>query len=185
MINLVVFSGAVFLTAFVFLAAIPWMFKTLCLYGLHSLRDKTYDLGRRLPQITGTRVYQDVVFMQTNTIYSVRELGVVECLETVFDRLKDLPTRTNWRESAYANEIDECFSGREEREALEKMVDGVMLSFMLVLLRLVTSHPLVTLASIAALVVYVCKWLFDLASNTTEPAGLARKLARSMELSAH
>lgn len=175
--DLIVFSGAALIASFTFLVAIPWMFKMLSIYGLHTLRDQVYEAGRECPSLKATRIYQDVVFLHTYAIHVIRDCPLNESMHLIdVERSKRAPAQNDWRKAVYDREFAELSQDASTFAALDKVTTTFVLRQGLILLRMVTAHPFATLFVLGHGIYLGAVTLFKLAAAT--PVRTSRRLER-------
>lgn len=192
MMNTAMFSGAVFTAVLVLLVAIPWMFKQMTIYALHTLRDAVYSLGEAHPELRDSRLYQDVLFIHSFSIHAARDKGAWFCMTLLAARGGAVSSKDTAQLAAiYREEREQRYSGAVKGAAYDRLTAGVAMSRALVFLRVATAHPLMTAVTMVAAAWTGLEWLFKLAtasSGVTEartPTGNAAKTTLETQKYAH
>lgn len=181
MTNVTIASAMLLFLSIVFFSLIPWMFKLAVLYGLHSSRDDAYALGRMSPSMAKTRIYNDVLLIHTHAIHLVRNEGAQACLHyfTRYTRQRRADDRDL---EVYGSDLAAICSEPDGQRHVAELMRLFNQAHGLVVLRVATCHPIVTVCFSALLLVMRCEQIFRLLTADGQPEDGPLRIARHYAL---
>lgn len=174
-------------TVFVFARWVPWVGRSLALYGLHGLRDQFYGAALDYPSARSTRIYRDLELSFCFLIKTVREAPYAATLDVHLRLGEPAPDAQTALRRIYALERDEAFKGEDGQRALDLMVSTSNNARRFVALYAYLGHPIMQVVGVGLAFYYAvtspARWMsasrFSLDALSTQIAAVGSAPSQS------